>query len=569
MKHINAVTPAVNTLAKVCLSASEKFKDRPAFAMLSEGVISRRVSYSQMGQRVRQFGSLLDMLGQENGAALKGARVLLLSENCPEWAIAYFGIAYAGAVSVPMLTGFSAEQIQNIANHAEVSAVCISRAMAERFNQNDKIQAFSALPFIYIDSMTAEEDKELRITVSVDGIEKTMRVPPCDSLPLSANFNDQNQGDVNPNDLASLVYTSGTQGNSKGVMLSHLNLISSALSSISYGKIYPRDRLLSVLPLAHSYECALGLIAPVMSGSCITYLDKPPSPSVLLPALKLLRPTIMISVPLLIEKIYNNAIAPKLNASKLYKFRLTRPLAARAAGVKLLSALGGKIRFFGIGGAPLSSEVEKFLYSARFPYTVGYGLTEASPLVAGNTPLRFKINKGFIPPKGVRIRISECPESAEAGIGEIQVYGKNVMLGYYKDKIKTAEVITPDGWLRTGDLGRIDNKGKLHIRGRIKALILGPSGENIYPEEIEGLLGSSTLIEDALVYSGEKGELVALVRLSETAKAVTGAVEHVLEELLAWVNKKLAAFSRLNRIDIKNEPFEKTPTMKIKRYLYI
>ena len=556
-------TSAIDTLAQLCVSASEKYKERPAFAMLSEGRICRRVTYSQMGQRACQMGSLFNQLGAGNKDGSAG-KVLLLSENSPEWAVAYFGIAAAGAVSVPLLTGFSAEQIQNIAEHAEVTAVCISRAMAEKFDQIKKTRGFSALPFIYIDSMTIEENLNMHITVSVNGGEKTIIIPACGALPLSANSED-----IKPNDPASLVYTSGTQGSSKGVMLSNLNLISSALSSISYGKMYPRDRLLSVLPLAHSYECTLGLIAPVMSGACITYLDKPPSPSVLLPALKLLRPTIMISVPLLIEKVYNNAIAPKLNASALYKFRLTRIFAVRIAGLKLLSALGGKIRFFGIGGAPLSAEVEKFLYSARFPYTVGYGLTEASPLVAGNTPLRFKLNKGFIPPKGVRIRITKCPESTAEGIGEIQVNGKNVMLGYYKDKIKTDEVITSDGWLRTGDLGNIDNKGKLHIRGRIKALILGPSGENIYPEEIEGLLGTSTLIEDALVYSGEKGELVALVRLNETAKAVTGAVEHVLEELRSWVNKKLAAFSRLNRIDIKNEPFEKTPTMKIKRYLYV
>lgn len=396
----------------------------------------------------------------------------------------------------------------------------------------------------------------MHITVSVNGEEKIMQIPVCDTAPLSANSND----------LASIIYTSGTLGSSKGVMLSHSNLISSAFSSLSYGKIYPNDRFLSVLPLAHTYECSLGLIAPVSSGASITYLDRPPSPSVLLPALRTLRPTIMISVPLLIEKVYNNAIAPKLNANMLYKFPLTRFLAVRIAGIKLLSALGGKIRFFGIGGAPLSSEVEKFLYEARFPYTVGYGLTEASPLVAGNTPLRFRINKGLVPPKGVKIRIEKCAESAEEGIGEIQVFGSNVMLGYYKDKQKTSEFLTSDGWLRTGDLGNIDNKGKLHIRGRLKALILGPSGENIYPEEIEGLLGTSNLIEDALVYSGEKGELVALVRLSE---AVTGAVEHVLEDLRSWVNKKLSAFSRLNRIDVKNEPFEKTPTMKIKRYLYV
>ena len=353
------------------------------------------------------------------------------------------------------------------------------------------------------------------------------------------------------------------------MMLSNKNLISSVHSSLYFQKVLPRDRMLSVLPLAHSYECTIGLIVPVMCGASITYIDKPPSPSVLLPALKLLRPTMMVTVPLLIEKIYNNAIAPKLRSSKLYKLPLTRSLAVWFAGRKLYSALGGKLRFFGIGGAPLSKEIENFLSCARFPYSIGYGLTEAAPLVSGNPPLRHGNIRGTKAPSGVSIRIVKCSASAGQGVGEIQVKGPNVMMGYYNDSEKTAEVITSDGWLRTGDLGSIDKKGRLHIRGRLKALILGPSGENIYPEEIEGLLGSSALIEDALVYSGEKGELVALVRLSEAAKAVTGALEHGLEDLRKWTNKKLAVFSKLSRIEVKREPFEKTPTMKIKRHLYI
>ena len=540
-----------DTPANLCISSSVKYKDRLAFAMLSEGKICRRVTYKQMGNRARQIGLLLKRLGAENGG-----RVLLLSENSPEWAVTYFGIALAGAVSVPLLTGFSSEQIQNIADHCGASAICLSRSMTAKFEQTS---TFEKIPFIYIDSMTETEKLNMLISVSLNGQEQQFQI----------KIDDSPMPDFNCNDLASIIYTSGTQGNSKGVMLSGKNLISSALSSLSFVKLFPRDSMLSVLPLAHSYECTLGLIAPVLSGASVTYIDKPPSPSVLLPALKLIRPTAMITVPLLIEKIYNNAIAPKLRENRLYKWPLTRSLAIWLAGRRLHSALGGKIRFFGVGGAPLSREVENFLYRARFPYSIGYGLTEAAPLVSGNAPFRFRLLSGIKAPEGVSLRIVKCPVSAEEGVGEIQVQGPNVMIGYYKDKEKTAEVITSDGWLRTGDLGCIDKKGRLHIRGRLKALILGPSGENIYTEEIEGLLGTSALIDDALVYSGEKGELVALVRLSEAAKAVTGAVEHVLEDLRKWTNKKLAAFSKLSRIEVKREPFEKTPTMKIKRYLYI
>jgi len=509
--------PAQSTLAQLCLSASAKYNKKIAFSMFCEGKIVRNITYTQMGNQAKQIASILRQMGIE-----KGDKVMLLSENCPEWPVTYFGIALAGAVSVPLLTGFSAEQVKHIADHSGVKAMCISRSMAEK-------QDLLNIPFICIDDLKYEQTVDFEISVS------------------------------NPDDLATIIYTSGTQGNSKGVMLSSKNIISSALSSFEYIKIRPSDRLLSVLPLAHSYECSLGFLSPVIGGASIAYLDRPPSSSVLLPAVQMLRPTAMIAVPLLIEKVFNNGIAPKLYENKLYKFPLTRTLAIRVAGRKLIKALGGKIRFFGVGGAPLSPQVEEFLYKAKFPYCIGYGLTETAPLAAGNSPHKFKIGSGISAPNGVTIRVDK---------GEIQVKGPNVMLGYYNDTEKTSEVFTSDGWLRTGDLGYIDKKKRLHIKGRLKAMILGPSGENIYPEEIEGLLGSSQLIEESLVYSGKKGELVALVRLSEAAKAAAGMIENTMEDLRAFVNKKLAAFSRLSRIEIKEEPFEKTPTMKIKRYLY-
>ena len=489
-----------NTLADLCLVSSEKYKDRPAFTMISGGKITRRVTYAQMGLRSRQIGNLLNRLG-----VVRDEKVLLFSENCPEWPLAYFGIAFAGAVSVPLLTGFCAEQVQNIINHSQISAICLSRAAEEK----QKLSSYG-LPLIFIDSVSGDE-----ISVSVNGEQRRMTL----NADTGAAYHQRG-----PDELATIIYTSGTQGNSKGVMLTGANLISSALSSLDFVKIYPSDRLLSVLPLAHTYECSLGLLTPLLCGASIAYLEKPPSPSVLLEAAGILRPTAMITVPLLIEKIYRSAIAPKLRKSRLYKFPVTRSLAVFFAGRKLISALGGRIRFFGIGGAPLSPDVEKFLYRAGFPYSTGYGLTEASPFVAGNTPRRFQPGSGVRAPHGVKVRIAAG--GAGEGEGEIQIRGPNVMMGYYRDGERTAEAFTSDSWLRTGDLGSIDKKGRLHIRGRLKALILGPSGENIYPEEIEGILGSSRLVEDALVYSGEKGELVALVRLSEAAKAAAGAIEH-------------------------------------------
>jgi long-chain acyl-CoA synthetase len=388
------------------------------------------------------------------------------------------------------------------------------------------------VPFIYIDRLETQEN--------------------------SRPFHDGNYPE--PEDLASIVYTSGTTGASKGVMLSHRNLVSCAAASRSSVKIYPQDRLLSVIPLAHTYECTLGLITAVMSGASVTYLDKAPSPTVLMPALKAVRPTAMVTVPLFIEKFYRKSIAPALAANPLFRFPLTRPLAVYAAGRKLAAAFGKSIRFFGIGGAPLSSEVEDFLRKVKFPYSPGFGLTEAAPLVAGTGPFRFPVRSSGSMFKGIEIRISDE--------GEIQARGPNIMMGYYRDEKKTREAFTPDGWLKTGDIGFLDKKGHLYVKGRLKNLILGPSGENIYPEEIEGLLTSSALVEDALVRPGDRGEIVAMVVLSETAKAAANALGNALEELKKMVNRHLAVFSKLNRIEIRHEPFEKTPTQKIRRYLY-
>jgi len=547
--------PVPGTLAELCLGVSVEYKDKLAFSIINEGKIERKITYTQLKNKSCQTGTLLNKLGIEYGD-----KVMLYSDNCPEWPVTYFGIAFAGAVSVPLLTGFPAEQVLHIAKHSGARVICISKSMADKAKQITKTNELKDIPFLYIDTMTEDENSNLKITMSLNGSEEELITYPCGKC--SGYLNQK------PDDLATIIYTSGTQGSSKGVMLSGKNLLSSAISSFSFAKMSRHDSFLSVLPLAHSYECSLGFLAPLLCGASITYLDKPPSPSVLLPALKLLRPTAMISVPLLIEKVYNNALLPELNKSRLYNFSLTRPLAALIAGRKLISAMGGRIRFFGIGGAPLSPQVEKFLHSAKFPYTVGYGLTETAPLVAGNAPFRFALGSGIVPPAGVKLRIVKIAGSNEDE-GEIQVQGPNVMLGYYKDTEKTDEVFTADGWFRTGDLGRFDKKGRLHIRGRIKAMILGPSGENIYPEEIEGILGTSRLVEESLVYSGNKGELVALVRLSEAAKTAAGVIENTMEELRAWVNKKLSAFSRISRIEIKHDQFEKTPTMKIKRYLYV
>jgi long-chain acyl-CoA synthetase len=547
----SVIFPERETLAELALKAAEKYKAKTCFQIYrgppagapegQAGGIYDKLSYAEFGRRVEQFALLLLELGIK-----KNDRVMILAENRPEWPIAYFGAALAGAVSVPVLVDFVDEQIRSIAEHAGVSVLCFTERTAEK-----------ALPVIHegirsgirLDSLEGDE-----ILVTRKGAEERMLLP-APSGGSKAAF-----PELAKTDPAAIIYTSGTTGQSKGVTLSHGNLVFTALAARTLMKIYSRDRLLSVIPLAHTYECTLGLISPILGGASITYLDRPPSPVILLQAMQTLRPTAMISVPLFIEKICRNRIFPALEANPFYKCPLTRFIAIKAAGGRLMAALGSYLRFFGIGGAPLAEDVERFLRKAGFPYAPGYGLTETSPLVAGTAPYKFSFRSAGSVVRGVEVRTGEG--------GEIQIRGPNVMMGYYQDEERTRAAFTEDGWFKSGDLGSLDKKGRLFIRGRLKALILGPSGENIYPEEIEELIHTSGMAEDVLVVPGERGELVALIVLSEKAKTALAALGDSLETLKIQVNKRLAAFSRLNRIEVREEPFEKTPTQKIKRFLY-
>jgi long-chain acyl-CoA synthetase len=542
-QNVYMISGKEKNLGGLCLGAAARYGKRRAFQIYRDGKIYDLVSYRDLGDRSLGFAALLGALGIK-----AGDRVMLLAENCPEWPIAYFGIALGGAVSAPVLVDFTEEQIQSIGEHAEVSAICVTEKTAAKCAGLDP-----AIPRIFIDAYADSPEAGPAIRVSVHGIDQTVPL----SIPPGAGFT---VSQPEEHDLASIIYTSGATGNSKGVMLSHRNLIFCARGSRTLMKIYPRDRLLSVIPLAHTYECTLGLLTVLMNGASITYLDRPPSPGILLPALQAIRPTAMVTVPLFIEKIYRQNIAPALAASPFFRFPLLRPLAIMMAGRRLAAAMGGSIRFFGLGGAPLAADVEDFLRKAQFPYSPGYGLTETAPLLAGTAPFRFPRGSSGSILRGVELRIRD---------GEIQARGPNVMLGYYRDEERTNEAFTPDGWLKTGDLGELDRQGFLYVRGRIKSLILGPSGENIYPEEIESLLNASGLVEDALVCPGERGEIVALVVLSEKARAMMNAMGEILEDLKKKVNKRLASFSRLSRIEVQDRPFEKTATRKIKRFLYI
>jgi long-chain acyl-CoA synthetase len=340
--------------------------------------------------------------------------------------------------------------------------------------------------------------------------------------------------------------------------------------------------MLSILPLSHAYECTLGLVIPILVGCSVSYLDKPPTARVLLPAMEKVRPTIILSVPLIIEKIFKTRILPRFTQKKvirgLYRVPMIRKKLHKAAGKKVLKLFGGELKSFCIGGASLAPDVELFLREAGFPYAIGYGLTETAPLVAGTDPAGTRLRSTGKPLPGIEIKI-ENP-NPQTGEGEILIRGPVVMQGYYNDPGRTKEVLTQDGWFHSGDLGAFDSDGYLYIKGRLKNMILGPSGENIYPEEIEAVINEHESVLESLVFEQE-GQLVARVYLNYEELDVKFAAQKLddsqakalistlLEEIRTGVNLRVSTFSRINKIIEQSEPFVKTPTQKIKRYLYV
>jgi len=372
-------------------------------------------------------------------------------------------------------------------------------------------------------------------------------------------------------------------------MLTHKNIVHNVIQAANVQDVHDKDRFLSILPLSHTYENTLGLILPIKSGSCIYYLSKPPTPAVLLPALTAVRPTLMLSVPLIIEKIYRNKIAKTFSKNALirglYYIPVIRKKLNAIAGKKLYATFGGELKFFGVGGAKLDKTVEKFLIEAKFPYAIGYGLTETSPLLAGANASNTRLQA--IGPSVIDVELKLNNPDPKTGEGEVWAKGPNVMQGYYKEPELTKEVFTEDGWFKTGDLGVFDKDGYLSLKGRLKNMIIGQGGENIYPEEIESVINNFRHVVESVVVQ-QKGKLVAMVhfnreeieeRYKHLRKDVTEYIDqkqHYIDqkyeelriELQTYVNSRVNKFSQVHLVVVKLEPFIKTATMKIKRFLY-
>ncbi|MBV5315774.1 MAG: AMP-binding protein [Prolixibacteraceae bacterium] len=531
--------------------AVENFGTYNAMALVGE----KPLTYNEVNQQINGLMHFLEALNIQSGD-----KVAILSTNLPNWGIAYFSITFMGAVAVPLLPDFLPSEIENILNHSEAKAIFISEKL------NSKLKDLNAASLKYLIKV---EDFSLITELAEKPIYDKTAVP-------------QKTYRVEEDDLAAIIYTSGTTGSSKGVMLSHKNICFVAENAQCFRVVHERDRFLSILPMSHTYENTLGFVMPLTKGTCVYYLGKQPTPSVLLPALLEVKPTMMFAVPLIIEKIYRNRILPKFTKKwpirQLYKVPFIRKKLHQIAGKKLMETFGGEIDFFGIGGAKLDKTVEQFLIEAKFPYSIGYGLTETAPLLAGMKVFESRLQSTGPAITGVELKINN--PDPKTGEGEIWAKGPNLMKGYYKEPEITANVITTDGWFKTGDLGKFGKDQYLYIRGRLKNIIIGASGENIYPEEIESVINNYPDVVESLVVQ-QKGKLVALVLLNmdelqtkyselieKGSQQAEQKLNEVLKELQYYINQNVNKFSQIQAVQLQSEPFEKTATQKIKRFLY-
>ena len=515
------------------------------------------LTYADAASRILWFHQMF-----EDCRIKPGDKIALIGKNSANWATTYLAVISYGAVIVPILPDFHPEEIAHIVRHSESVFVFAADGI---FNTLDAALMPDVQALFSLENFTPLFQRNDKLHEALEKATSSR----LESGPAPSGFSLKR---IENQQMSSIVYTSGTTGFSKGVMLSHNSLMANVRFARTYMPLKQGDRIVSFLPLAHAFGCAFDFLFPCIVGCHITFLKKIPSPSVVLKAFQEIQPRLVMTVPLVVEKIYKNHVKDKLNNAKvrfLLKLPLINRLILKKFNDRLSQVFGNNFYEVVIGGAALEEEVDRFLKKIGFRYTIGYGLTECGPLVS------------YAPNSGHRVgAVGRLVDTLELKIdshdpalepGEILVRGENVMDGYYKNREATAEAIDAQGWLHTGDLGLLDADGFIHIKGRSKNMILGPSGQNIYPEEIESRLNGMDYVEESLVIeSGDK--LVALVRPDYERFRTHGVDESKLLEIMEKnrkeLNSKLPAYSGISRIQIHPEEFEKTPTKKIKRRLY-
>jgi long-chain acyl-CoA synthetase len=537
------------TIDVLLKQAFEKYADLPSIAFAGE----KPMTYSELETAVRERMEELRTYGIE-----PGDRVVILGDNCPNWVVAYLAVTFLGAVAVPILPGFSEENVRHIVRDSGSVAAFVSEKYLSRVKNVDSLRSVWRLdPFKIMSPHPAGKGKS--------------KPAPRVKKP-----------GPRPEDLAVIIYTSGTTGHSKGVMLTHEAVVYDTVHALEKFPLTPDDKFLSILPLSHTFEATGGMLCPLAMGVSISYMEGLPTPQKLLSSMETVQPTGVLTVPLVMDKIYRKRILPKLQAKaltrNLYRIPFFRKQLNKIAGKKLIQSLGGRLRFFMFGGAALNGDVETFLRDAGISYSTGYGMTETSPIMTINPFGKVKVGSCGQPIPGIEMKIGN--PDPDTGTGEILVRGPIVMRGYFNNEKATREVLGEDGWLRTGDLGFFDADNYLFIKGRSKNVIIGPNGENIYPEIIEArLMQKFPVIQQVIVYK-HKERLVSKAYLDPESPEIEGLkslspgeaenrVRDMLEAVRTDINRELPSFSAIQRMAWQKDAFELTPTNKVKRFMYM
>lgn len=509
-------------------------------------------TYGELAENVESIHIFFEKIG-----IVKGDKIAICARNSARWAISFYAINTFETVVVPLLADFHPDSIVNLVNHSE-SVVLFTDA--EIWNNLDS-QAMPALKAVVSvgdfsllwscdDSVSEAWNKRYEFL----GEKHPDGFKPEDVSYPSDNFDD----------LAIINYTSGTSGDPKGVMLTYGAMSDIDEFSNAHFPNTPGQTMVSMLPLAHMYGLAIEFLHPNVDGVTVYFLGKAPSPTTLLAAMKEIKPYMVITVPLVMEKVYSGSIKPALAKLKIpLAIPIVNNLIYRKVRNKIMAAFGGNVGCFIMGGAPLKPEVEKCFKRMRLPFTVGYGMTEACPLLGYEWWTRFVPGSCGKAVHELRID-SEDPQHIP---GEIQARGANITIGYFKNPEANENAFTKDGWLRTGDLGIIDKNGNVFIRGRIKSMILTASGQNIYPEELEAVLSNNPFVAESLVVE-RGGRLIALVYPEIPEDTDPKTIENLPDEIADLANESLPKYSQIAKVEIVDKPFEKTPKMSIKRYLY-
>ena len=540
----------------------ESFRNNWDLPALSDYNSKQTLTYGDFAEQIAR----LHIIYKECGIK-PGDRVALIGKNTPSWVVVFIGTITYGAVIVPILQEFNPRDAQHIINHSEASLLYASNAIWESFDFENMRHIRAAIS-LDNGNLLAQKDEET-VDSALDNIDNLMQQAYPNGF-TAAGINYIERGN---DELMEINYTSGTTGFSKGVMLTGNNLAGNIVYGINSQLHRRGTRCVSFLPLAHAYGCAFDMLTPLAVGSHITLLGRIPAPKVIVKAMQEIKPHLVICVPLVLEKIYSKMIVPMITKTKL-RWALAVPYLDRKIydqiRKRLVEAFGGNFEEVIVGGAPFNAEVEEFLYKIKFPFTVGYGMTECAPLVS-HTPWREFVlhSAGRVLPGIMECKIlSDDPENIP---GEICVKGENVMSGYFHNTEATDKVLHDDGWLHTGDMGTLSADGTIFIRGRLKTMLLSSNGQNIYPEEIEAKLNNMLYVSESLVVDRDH-KLVALVypdydsmdRDGVTRDQLPAHLENVKTEL----NKLVAPYERISQIEIMVNEFEKTPKRSIKRFLY-